>query len=92
MASTYAEAWYWRTLSRSYGRCFAEFLNKGSPVHLGLLDLSTCVGFGTDTFIKDRSFSWKLDLPELSRPKEGVSTILALKVFRIYLENKTNNN
>ena len=23
---------------------FAEFLNEGSPVHLGLLDLSTCVG------------------------------------------------
>jgi hypothetical protein len=25
-------------------RDFAEFLNEGSPVHLGLLDLSTCVG------------------------------------------------
>jgi len=23
---------------------FAEFLNEGSPVHLGLLDLPTCVG------------------------------------------------
>jgi hypothetical protein len=29
---------------------FAEFLNEGSPVHLGLLDLSTCVGlrYGQD--------------------------------------------
>ena len=33
-----------QTLSRSYGRCIAEFLNEGSPEHLGLLDLSTCVG------------------------------------------------
>ena len=33
-----------RTLSRSYGRCFAEFLNEDSLVRLGLLDLSTCVG------------------------------------------------
>ena len=33
-----------QTLSRSYGRYIAEFLKKGSLVHLGLLDLSTCVG------------------------------------------------
>ncbi len=33
-----------QTLSRSYGRCFAEFLNEGSPEHLGLLDPTTCVG------------------------------------------------
>ena len=33
-----------QTLSRSYGRCIAEFLNEGSLVSLGLLDLSTCVG------------------------------------------------
>jgi hypothetical protein len=32
------------TLSRSYGRCFAEFLNHVSLVRLGLLDLPTCVG------------------------------------------------
>ena len=36
-----------QTLSRSYGRCFAEFLNEGYLVRLGLLDLLTCVGFGT---------------------------------------------
>jgi hypothetical protein len=33
-----------QTLSLSYGRCIAEFLNEGSLVRLGLLDLSTCVG------------------------------------------------
>src|ERR1700739_1645093 len=32
-----------RALFRSYGRCFAEFLDEESLVHLGLLDLSTCV-------------------------------------------------
>jgi hypothetical protein len=31
-------------LSRSYGVILAEFLNRGSLVHLGLLDLPTCVG------------------------------------------------
>jgi hypothetical protein len=30
-----------QTLSRSYGRCIAEFLNEGSLVRLGLLDLNT---------------------------------------------------
>ena len=49
-----------QTLSRSYGRYFAEFLGKLSPVRLGLLDPPTCVGFGTDTTVlKLRSFSWK---------------------------------
>ena len=33
-----------QTLSLSYGRLFAEFLDEESLVHLGLLDLSTCVG------------------------------------------------
>ena len=33
-----------QTLSRSYGRCIAEFLNEGSPEHLGLLDPTTCFG------------------------------------------------
>ena len=38
-----------RTLSRSYGRCFAEFLNKVSLVHLRLLASRTCVGLSTGT-------------------------------------------
>jgi hypothetical protein len=33
-----------QTLSLSYGRCIAEFLDEESLVRLGLLDLSTCVG------------------------------------------------
>ena len=33
-----------QALFRSYGRLFAEFLSEESLVHLGLLDLSTCVG------------------------------------------------
>ena len=36
-----------QSLSQSYGRFFAEFLNEGSLVHLRLLALSTCVGFST---------------------------------------------
>ena len=39
--------------------CFAEFLNEGSPVRLGLLALSTCVGFKYGrNIINLRSFSW----------------------------------
>ena len=34
-----------QTLFRSYGRFFAEFLEEESLVRLGLLDLTTCVGF-----------------------------------------------
>ncbi len=33
-----------QALLQTYGRCFAEFLNKGSLVHLRLLASSTCVG------------------------------------------------
>ena len=33
-----------QTLSLSYGRYIAEFLDEDSLVHLGLLALSTCVG------------------------------------------------
>ena len=33
-----------RTLFRSYGRFFAEFLEELSPVRLSLLDSTTCVG------------------------------------------------
>ena len=40
-----------QALSRNYGRCFAEFLNEGSLVHLRLLASPTCVGFSTVTYI-----------------------------------------
>ena len=33
-----------QALSLNYGRCFAEFLNEGSLVHLRLLASPTCVG------------------------------------------------
>ena len=33
-----------QALLRTYGRFFAEFLNEGYLVRLGLLDLFTCVG------------------------------------------------
>ena len=40
-----------QTLSRSYGRFFAEFLGDLSLVRLGLLALNTCVGlrYGLDS-------------------------------------------
>ena len=38
---------------------FAEFLNEGYLDHLGILCLSTCVGFGTGTRILPRGFSWR---------------------------------
>ncbi len=40
-----------RSISLSYGRFFAEFLNEGSLVHLRLLAQSTCVGFSTDLIL-----------------------------------------
>ena len=38
------QKWGWKALSRSYGRFFAEFLEKQSLVRIGLLDLNTGVG------------------------------------------------
>jgi hypothetical protein len=47
-----------QALSLTYGRFFAEFLEDISLVRLGLLDLTTCVGIGTDAHrVKLRSFS-----------------------------------
>ena len=37
-----------QALSLTYGRFFAEFLEDLSLVRLTLLELTTCVGFGTD--------------------------------------------
>jgi len=49
-----------QALLLTYGRFFAEFLEDLSLVRLGLLDLTTCVGFryGSNLF-NLRSFSWK---------------------------------
>ena len=40
-----------QALLRTYGRFFAEFLEKHSPVRLGLLDLITCVGLRYGVFL-----------------------------------------
>ena len=49
-----------RSLLRTYGRCFAEFLHEESPVRLGLLALPTCVGLRYGPSISNfRNFSWK---------------------------------
>ena len=55
----YSSALRWRgALSRSYGRCFAEFLNEGCLVRLGLLDLFTCVGLRYGLYVfNPRGFS-----------------------------------
>ena len=59
-----------RTLSRSYGRFFAEFLGDLSLVRLTLLELNTCVGlrYGPHMFML-RGFSWKRALLNLLRPR-----------------------
>ena len=61
----------WQTLSLSYGRCIAEFLDEESLVHLGLLALSTCVGL---RYGRRKSRVNKLFLslcPQESPPKGG---------------------
>ena len=47
-----------QTLSRSYGRFFAEFLEDLSLVRLSLLDSTTCVGlrYGTVMFNPNEVF------------------------------------
>ena len=44
---------------------FAEFLNEGFLDRLGILYLSTCVGFGTGARDLPRGFSWRHGLGEL---------------------------
>ena len=43
--------WWGQALFRSYGCFFAEFLGDPSLVRLTLLELTTCVGCGTDYII-----------------------------------------
>ena len=48
-----------QALLRTYGRCFAEFLNEGSLVHLRLLASFTCVGLRYGCYdLSPRDFSW----------------------------------
>ena len=49
-----------QSLSRSYGRYFAEFLNASCPDRLGLLDHPTSVGLRYGfIYPSERRFSWK---------------------------------
>ena len=75
-----------QSISLSYGRCFAEFLNEGSSVRLGLLAQSTCVGFqyGYNT-TNLRSFSWHpAHLPSLpaSRELREIPWCIAKRIYQ----------
>ena len=70
--------------------CFAEFLNEGSPVRLGILYQSTCVGFKYGrNIINLRSFS---RYPALFRSPEklGIPDLSWDNVLRIYLQHALN--
>ena len=76
-----------QALSRSYGRFFAEFLKDLSLVRLGLLDLTTCVGLGTEQYAYNlRSFSWKR-APQIGLAVAAPSDLPRSIVIRIYLDN-----
>jgi len=68
-----------QSLSRSYGRFIAEFLNASSLVHLGLLDHPTGVGLRYGLLrLSERRFSWEWngsDSPRL-RGVIGIGTQL----------------
>ena len=50
-----------QALSLNYGRCFAEFLNEVSLVHLRLLASPTCVGLRYGYYyLSPRGFSSRL--------------------------------
>ena len=49
---------------------FAEFLNEGSLDRLGILYLSTCVGFGTGARHLPRRFSWRHGFRNFAPMKE----------------------
>jgi hypothetical protein len=58
---------------------FAEFLNEGSSDRLSILNLPTCVGFGTGTPNLPRGFSWRHGFRNFARlrarrPVSGLSS------------------
>ena len=69
-----------QSISLSYGRYFAEFLNEGSLVHLRLLAQSTCVGFSTDftLFYPRTIFKYRLSIQKV-RKRSGFALILSKK-------------
>ena len=69
-----------QALSRSYGRFFAEFLKDPSLVRLGLLDLTTCVGFGTESIRLCLEVFLESVLPKFARPRPHIQTQLGLHI------------
>jgi len=78
-----------QTLSLSYGRFFAEFLEDLSLVRLSLLDSTTCVGlrYGTVTFNPNEVFLGSVLLTIYSPEGSYLDSTCAI-LARIYL-NKT---
>ena len=55
---------------------FAEFLNEGSPVHLGIFYQPTCVGLRYGRLVLARGFSWQLDSIALRSPEGKLPFVL----------------
>ena len=77
-----------RTLSLSYGRYFAEFLEDLSLVRLSLLDSTTCVGlrYGTVMFNPNEVFLGRVLLTIGSAVASPLDSTRAI-VTRIYLND-----
>jgi len=77
-----------QTLSLSYGRFFAEFLEDLSLVRLSLLDSTTCVGlrYGTVMFNPNEVFLGSV-LPTISLPEGSDLDPTRAIATRIYLSN-----
>ncbi len=65
-----------QALSLSYGRCIAEFLNKGSLVRLRLLDVSTCVGLRYGPIMPSVNILFWAPHKRESDPPEGFTFFL----------------
>lgn len=82
-----------QTLFQSYGRCFAEFLNEDSLVHLGLLDLPTCVGlrYGLQRIPQSghSQFSRQLGSQPLLFPKKELHALFDRTDLGIFLQVKS---
>ena len=72
-----------QSLSLSYGRYFAEFLNEGSLDRLGLLDPPTCVGFRYEyCLFSQRGFSGQFGSVKSSAGKPANSPSLIMVTAR----------
>jgi hypothetical protein len=77
-----------QTLSLSYGRFFAEFLEDLSLVRLSLLDSTTCVGlrYGTVMFNPNEVFLGSV-LLTISLPEGSLLDSTCAIAIRIYLND-----